>query len=76
MYVVYFDRCEKPSGDSSAEWKAWGIPSLFVALVRPWRLHGRFRLAVCMTVEIFVQIEYPQPVRSQRMLARVQLCCG
>ena len=24
----------KPSGDSSAQWKAWGIPSVFVALVQ------------------------------------------
>jgi hypothetical protein len=49
MYVVHFDCCEKTKGDSSARWKAWGIPSVFVALVRPWRLPGRFQ-AGCMCV--------------------------
>jgi len=37
---------KKASGDSSVQWKAWGIPSMFVASVRLWRLNGRFRLAV------------------------------
>jgi len=32
----------KPSGGSRAEWTAWGMPSVFVALVlaRPWWLRG------------------------------------
>jgi len=35
---------------------------MFVALVHPWLLHRRFRLAVCMVVEVFIYIEDPQPV--------------
>ena len=41
MHVVHFDCYEKPSGSSSAEWKALGIPRVFVDSVRPWRLHRR-----------------------------------
>jgi hypothetical protein len=31
LYISF--AVKKPSGDSSAQWKAWGIPSVFVALV-------------------------------------------
>jgi len=55
---------KKPSGDSSAKWKAWGIPSVSVALGRLLLLHGWFRLAVCMIVEVFLYIKHPQPDRS------------
>jgi len=41
MYVYNSITVKKPSGDKSAQWKAWGIPSVSVALVHPWRLHGR-----------------------------------
>jgi hypothetical protein len=36
IYMVYTS-CEvkNPSGVSNAKWKAWGIPSVSVALVRP-----------------------------------------
>jgi len=55
IYMLYtFCDVKKPSGVSSAKRKAWGIPSMSVALVRLWRLHGRFRLAVCMIVEVFI----------------------
>ena len=46
---------KKPSGVSSAKWKPWGIRSVSAVLVRLQRLHGRFRLAVCIIS--FVQDE-------------------
>jgi len=32
-----------------------------------------FRLAVCMIMEVFFYIEYPQPVRSWSLLVRVRM---
>jgi hypothetical protein len=64
MYVYTSIAVKKTSGDSSAQGKAWGIPSVFVALVRLWRLHGRLRLAVCMIVEI----------RLDRVSSTCQVC--
>jgi len=57
IYIWLYTSCEvkKPSGVSSVKWKALGYPERVrsagtsVALV-----HGRFRLAVCMIVEVFV----------------------
>ena len=53
---------KKPSGVCSVKWKAWGIMNVSVTLVQ--QLHGRFRLAVYMIVEVFIYITYPQLERS------------
>lgn len=76
MHVVHFDCCEKPSGGSSAQWKPWGIPSVFMVSVHPWLWAWSEGLGViCNSVGEVVRSERVSAVWRDNYAQDVRIHC-